>query len=159
MLTLRGDVSIRVNPDRGEIAVVGAIEADSPFALYLVDTYLVVTRTAARLHLIERGRSTNVIATSDGPLTSAQITALNRIDESDLGAQLSTARRDVYVNFTYDRGLQRAVDLQRLTYQVILPTALVLAFLTALVGLALTAAETRDEQATLVAVGAGPRRR
>jgi putative ABC transport system permease protein len=141
----------------GEVAVVRSRGmSSSPFDDYIGRTYLVSASTAARLRPIHRSQSTVVVGTSAEPLTAAQREALVRFESSDPGAQLSTASRDVYVSLNFDRGFPRPYDLRFLTYAVILPTALVLALLTALVGLALAAAETRDEQATLVAVGAGP---
>jgi len=130
-----------------------------PFARdYLRETYLVSPATAAHLGVVNRQRRNPLaVVQSDGPLSGAQLADLRRLNASDAGLAYSTAQRDVYVGF--DNVPADETDLGRLAYAVIVPVAIVLALLTALVGLSLTAAESRDERATLVAVGAGPAQR
>ncbi len=118
--------------------------------------YLVSPTTAKRLGASTTGTGTLAFAKTMRPLSDAQRDAVDRLGTSDPGAQLSTADRDVFLFFQLEPRQSRLTDVQFLTYAVILPAALVLALLTALIGLALTAAETRDEQAMIVAVGAGP---
>ncbi len=121
--------------------------------------YLVTSATARRLGTSFADARTVVFGRAGRPLSDSQRTAIDRLSASDPGAQLSTVDRDVFLYFQLDQRPSRLTDVQFLTYAVILPSALVVALLTALIGLTLTAAETRDEQATLVAVGAGPRHR
>ncbi len=143
-------------PAPARVSVVRADPRPDELGRYLEGHFLMTRATANRLNAT-RDQASRALLYVRAPeaFTTAQTKALVALQTSDLGADLSTADRDVNVIFQFATPNQRS-DIQFVTYAVILPAAVILALLTTLIGLALTAAETRDEQATFIAVGAGP---
>ncbi len=125
---------------------------------YLDGLPLVAPATARRIGVRTSHFQTLLQMRTARALTSSQRDRLTALSADDLGAQFSNGDRDVYVNFQFAQPPSTS-DVQLVTYEVILPAAMLLALLTVWIGLALTAAETRDERATFVAVGAGPAHR
>jgi putative ABC transport system permease protein len=125
-----------------------------PFANF-AGSYVLTRATAQRIGVRSQATQALFYARAPRDLTDSERQALERLQGSDLGADLSTRDREVQVSLQFPQRATRS-DVQFVTYAIILPAALVLALLTTLVGLALTASETRDEEATFVAIGAGP---
>ena len=96
--------------------------------------------------------------TQSTPFSGHQSASIDRLVSGDLGAALSTATDDVWVNVS-SIGSARSDDYQRIVYAIILPIGIVLSLLTVAVGLFLLNAESRDERTALVALGAGPSER
>ena len=143
-------------PSPARVSVVRADPSPEALGRYLEGHFLMTRTTANRLKATgDQSSQAFLHVRTPKAFTTAQTKALVALQTADLGADLSTADRDVYVSFQFATPNQRS-DIQFVTYAVILPAAVVLALLTTLIGLALTAAETRDEQATFIAVGAGP---
>jgi putative ABC transport system permease protein len=96
--------------------------------------------------------------TQPTPFSGHQSASIDRLVSGDLGAALSTATDDVWVNVS-SIGSAPSDDYSRIVYAIILPIGIVLSLLTVAVGLFLLNAESRDERTALVALGAGPSER
>ena len=103
------------------------------------------------------GGQISLLLRSPAPLSDAQRAAFRELNDGRLEALVAGADPSINVNINFANQYESPVT--KLVYAVVLPAAVLLALLVALVGLALTASETRDDQATFVALGAGPRHR
>ncbi len=118
---------------------------------------LMSTETARRLGVVPdaNGAGMSLSYILNAPLTPDQWSNLTQLAGMDLGAAESTPGSEVFLNLIFDREQGRS-RVALAVYGVLLPAALILALLVALIGLALGSAESRDDQETFVAVGAGP---
>lgn len=96
--------------------------------------------------------------TQSTPFSGHQSASIDRLVSGDLGAALSMATDDVWVNVS-SIGSARSDDYQRIVYAIILPIGICSSLSTVAVGLFLLNAESRDERTALVALGAGPSER
>jgi putative ABC transport system permease protein len=152
---VRGPIQVRSG--HGGVTTVDVVGSGVDTALRSrIGTLLASPETAKRLGA-EVHAPTTLVLRSPAPLTATQGAELRALNDGRLDALISGSDEDISASIAFAR--QYESPISKLIYAVVLPASALLVLLTALIGLALASSETRDEQATFVAVGAGPSHR